>query len=232
MSFVGRERERDLLRHALHAGQGVVLSGRYGVGRTALVRAVADGLGPARHFVFVDFRETPAAVCARIVAALLARGRRRAPVPTTYRDARSLLAARSLRDGSTVLVLDDIGRLTVAKWELLRFLAARTPLRIVAIVESFLPARDVERLRAVLYPSVALELHRLPLEASVRFFAAASARYGLGWSEEHVRLLATSRGGYPLEMAEAVARARECAAPTAAADRDGALGAISMRETR
>ncbi len=209
VTFVGRERERALLRNALDAGQGVVLRGRYGLGRTALVRAVADELGPAWRFVIVDFREPPARVCAQFAAMLLVPPRRRSQTPATYRGMRCWLAKGRRVPGTPVLVLDDIGRLTPAKWRLLRFLSSLPRLRIVAIVEPFFPAREIMRLRVALYPSVELELHRLPLEASMRFFADASARYGLGWSDERVRLLATSRGGYPLEMTETVARARK-----------------------
>jgi len=209
MTFVGRERERALLRKALGAGQGVVLRGEYGIGRTALVRAVAGELGPAWRFAFIDSRGTPASICARLAAALLVPPRRRSQTPATYRGMRSWLAKGRRGPGTHVLVLDDVERLSTAKWEFLRYLAVLPRLRIVAVVESFLPDRDVTRLRAVLYPSIGMELHHLPVEASVKFFSDASERYGLGWSDEHLHLLATSRGGYPLEMAIDVARARD-----------------------
>jgi hypothetical protein len=206
--FVGRERERDLLLRALTCGQGVVLRGNYGYGRTALLRAVADKLAPAWRFVFADFRESSASVCGRLLAAFPARRGRRVVVPMTYREVRSQLAKRAADGRGVVLVLDDVERLTPAKWELLRFLTRLSGLRVVAIIEPFFPERDVTRLRAVLYPSIVLELHRLPHQVSVEFFRQASERYGFGWTDAHVHLLATSRGGYPLEMAEAVARAR------------------------
>ena len=208
MTFVGREAERGRLRAALQAGQGVVVAGRYGIGRTALVREVEAELGAKWRFVFVDFRETPAVVGARIADSILVPPRKRSRGSATYRSIRARLVRDRRLLGIPVVVVDDIGHLTSAKWELLRFLTGAPRLRIVAITESFLPERDVARLRAVLYPSIRLELSHLPLPASLSYFADASDRYALGWDAAHQRLLATSRGGYPLEMALAVAAAR------------------------
>lgn len=208
MTFVGREAERKAVRKALEAGQGVVLRGRFGIGRTALVRRVADDLGPRWRFVFVDSRETPASVCVRLVDALIVPPGKRHVTPGTYRENRTRLSKGRRIPGKPVVVVDDIGHLTYAKWDLLRFLAKLPKLRIVAIVESFLPDCDVTRLRAVLYPSIRLDLAHLPLPASLTFFAEASDRYSLGWGPDHLRLLATSRGGYPLEMSLAIQAAR------------------------
>jgi len=208
VTFIGREAERKAVGKALEAGQGVVLRGRFGIGRTALVRQVADDLGPRWRFVFVDSRETPASVCVRLVDALLVPPRRRPLTPGTYRANRSQLSKGRRVPGKPVVVFDDIGHLTYAKWDFLRFLTKLPQLRLVAIVESFLPECDVTRLRAVLYPSIGLDLAHLSLAASLAFFAEASDRYALGWGPAHLRLLATSRGGYPLEMSLAVAAAR------------------------
>lgn len=209
LTFVGRERERVLLRRALRAGQGIVLRGRYGIGRTELVRTVAGELGSTWLFLFVDSRQTPASICAQLAAKFLVPPRRRSQTPATYRGMRSWLSKGRWMPGTPVLVLDDIERLTTSKWELLRFLNGLPRLRIIAVVESFLSGHDATRLRAVLYPSIGMELHHLRVEESVKFFSDASDLYGLGWSDEHLQLLATSRGGYPLEMAIGVARARE-----------------------
>lgn len=224
MTFVGREAERRAVRKAVEAGQGVVLRGRFGIGRTALVRQVAVDLGSRWRFVFVDFRETPASVCVQVADALLVPPRRRSPTPGTYRANRSRLSKGRRVPGKPVVVLDDIGHLTCAKWDFLRFLTRLPELRIVAIVEAFLPESDVTRLRAVLYPSVGLDLAHLPLPASLSFFAEASDRYSLGWDPAHLRLLATSRGGYPLEMALAVAAARSA--------HDATSGSVPQASTR
>lgn len=89
-------------------------------------------------------------VGARIADSILISPRRRSREPAPYRSVRTRLARDRRVSGIPVVVLDDIGRLTHAKWELLRFLTGTPRLRIVAIVESFLPDRDVTRLRAVL----------------------------------------------------------------------------------
>ncbi len=208
MSLTGREHELATVRRALAEGRSVVVRGPFGIGRTSLLRALAAEAGPGWRFLFVSLGETPKAVCLRVLEGLVAPRRGRAAAPGGYREVRRRISQGRLASGTSVLVLDDIGRLTTAKWELLRFLAAVPALRVVAIAESFLPGPDVTRLRAVLYPSVWVELGHLSLDASVRYFTEASERHGLGWSDEHVRMLATSRGGYPLEMVEAVARAR------------------------
>ena len=109
VTFVGREVERRAVRKALEAGQGVVLRGRFGIGRTALVRQVAVDLGPGWRFVFVDSRETPASVCVQLADALLFPPRRRPPAPGTYRANRSRLSKGRRVAGKPVVVLDDIG---------------------------------------------------------------------------------------------------------------------------
>ena len=206
--FVGRCEEIAAVQHELAAGRNVVLVGRYGIGRTALVRQVAARVGAGRRFVFLDFASTPATMCRSIHEELFpARGRARRAVPRSFRATRSLL----LRDAPAtsrppVLVLDGIARLTAPKLDLMHALAKTGRFGFVAVAEAFLPPRDLLRVRTALFPNVLLRLGPLGRRESEEFFAEASERFGLGWTAQHLRLLASTRHGYPLAMAETVAR--------------------------
>ena len=205
--FVGRHGEIAVVRREIEAGRNVVLVGMYGIGRSSLVRQVAALLGAGRRFVFVDFASTPAAMCRVFHEALFpVRGRRRT-VPRSFRALRSLLV-REAPTGSRppVLVLDGIARLTAPKIDLIQGLAGTGRFRFVAVAEAFLPARDLLRVRTALFPNVLLRLGPLGRRESEEFFVEASRRHGLGWTAQHVRLLASTRHGYPLAMAETVAR--------------------------
>lgn len=206
--FVGRHVEIAAVHRALEGGRNVVLVGKYGIGRTSLVGQVAIRMGAARRFVFVDFATTPAAMCRSIHEGLFpVRDRRRRAVPRSSRTIRSLLV-REVPASSRppVLVLDGIARLTPRKADLIQDLAEGR-FRFIAVAEAFLPQRDLLRVRTALFPNVLLRLGPLGRRESEEFFEEASARHGLGWTALHARLLASTRHGYPLGMAETVARA-------------------------
>jgi hypothetical protein len=209
MDFVGREQEIAQIATALAAGTNVVLSGTFGVGRTSLVHQVAAESRGVWQFVFADFSRPPAAVCRQLVLQLcpLRRSRRWNEEPPYRKARRRLLDAAREAAPSVVFVLDDVARMTPAKWEFVSVLTGAPQLRVVVVVESFLPESDVTRLRACLYPSVRLHLGRLPAPRSHEFFERVSTRIGLGWSRDQIRGLAVRGGGYPLAMVEAAAEA-------------------------
>jgi DNA-binding SARP family transcriptional activator/tetratricopeptide (TPR) repeat protein len=74
LPLVGRERERSRIVAALHAGQGVVVRGPGGIGKSRLLTAVADALQPS---VWVGARpgdeHVPGAVASRLVRAAMER---------------------------------------------------------------------------------------------------------------------------------------------------------------
>jgi hypothetical protein len=209
MDFVGREREIAEIASALQADVNVVLSGKFGMGRTSLVRQVAANCRHRMQFVLSDFSRPPASVC-RQLGSQLARPlwSARRVEELAYRKARrQLLDAARRAKPPAVFVLDNVARMTPAKWDLVRFLSGASRPRIVVVVESFLPEADVERLRAFVYPSICLRLGRLPARRSHEFFERVSGRIGLGWSRDQIRGLAVRGGGYPLAMVEAAAEA-------------------------
>ncbi|HEY6321836.1 MAG TPA: AAA family ATPase, partial [Thermoanaerobaculia bacterium] len=132
LPFVGREQETAALAAALAAGLNVVVEGKYGMGRTALLRQVEAALGRAYRFAFADGDLTPAAICEQWLAALAGAKRRR---PERYLAVRAALLRVPLADPRPhVLVLDNLCRLTPPKADLIRRLASCGRFRLAAIL--------------------------------------------------------------------------------------------------
>ena len=66
MCFVGREKEVRKLTKALEGGRHVIVTGPYGIGRTRMIRQIAETGRRERRFVFVDFSKTPGEVCEKL----------------------------------------------------------------------------------------------------------------------------------------------------------------------
>lgn len=205
---VGREREAARLAAALADGRNVVLSGKYGSGRTALVRHVAETSFGRLRFAFCDLAAPPREAWAALAAALVPE-RRRASASRRggFRTLRARVLGAPLSDGPPpVVVLDDVGRLTPARLDLVRRLSVTDRFRFVAIVERHLPEAERARLLTCLAPVERLRLGPLPLPAVRDFLARASAERGLGWGPERIAAVATGTGGHPLSMRLALER--------------------------
>jgi MoxR-like ATPase len=57
--FVGREKETKLIIKELVRGHNIVIEGKFGIGRTSLVRHVSSVISDQWRFIFVDFSQTP-----------------------------------------------------------------------------------------------------------------------------------------------------------------------------
>lgn len=198
--FVGREKEIRRVTGALSEGRNVILSGRYGMGRTALVQQAGKRLADLMSFIFCDFSLSPSKVCAALAGELFG------SIPRSRRGARflalrgELLRRQPADHREPVLVLEDIARLTHPQADLLRLLAQR--FRLVAVVETFLPAADLLRLKSWLLPAERVTLGPLPQADTRELFAALSVHHGLGWEPQRIASLARASGGYPLRMRE------------------------------
>jgi hypothetical protein len=209
MLFVGRETEVERIEGAVRDGRNVVLLGKYGIGRTALVREIARQ-NTSWRCVFTDFGLAGGVICASILAQLLGRSRHAVAEARTARQLARALAAYvpPRRVTQVVIVLDNVAKVTRPKIELLKMLRASDQLLIVAILERFVPSDALMRMRVALDPALVVRLDALDVETSVRFFAAAVSQFELPWSESDTTLLARTTHGYPLEMVRTVQAAR------------------------
>lgn len=203
MFFVGREQEIAKVEAALAANKNVVLRGKYGIGRTSLIREVGARNTKRWNVIYADFSERGGNVCASILKQLSGR-------PDDSMNARQLARALAAyepkRAKRPVVVLDGIAKLTRPKFNLLRKLRTSSILLFVAVVERFLSDAEVMRLRVALDPAVVVTLDHLDENSSISFFSYHARRLGLPWNESEIELLARAMHGYPLEMAQLIAR--------------------------
>lgn len=212
MHFVGREKEIGQIKKALDEGMNVIVSGKYGMGRTTLIRHIADTTEDRWRFLFVDFSRTPGEVCSDLLGQLFPE-RRSEHRQMSYRSSRFRLTALPLSDRrKQILVLDSIAKLSYQKLDLLRCLTWEKRFQFVSIVERFLPAEDLFRLRVRMNPAILLTLHYLNLSEVAQFYRELSEVHGLGWTEDRIQHLAEVTGGYPLRMKEIALR--ELAVPS------------------
>jgi len=213
IDLVGREQEEARLAAALAAGKNVVVSGKYGSGRTALVRHLAETSAGRFRFAFCDFSAPPRETWAVLAAEVApdrrrkASGRRR---PASSRALRARVLGAPRADGPpTVVVLDDVGRLTPARLDALRRLTVTDRFRFVAIIEGHLPAAEREHLLACLAPLERLPLGPLSQPAVRDFLTRAAVARGLGWTAERVEVVARGTAGNSLAMRLALDRGPE-----------------------
>lgn len=209
MHFIGREPEIARIEKALDGDRNVVLLGKYGIGRTALVREIARR-NVTWRFVFADFGEGSSTISASILSQLSGRSRHALHETASARQLARAVAAYvpPKRVRRVVIVLDNVVKVTRPKLVLLRLLRESQRLAFTAIVEHFATNDDMIRMRVALDPAVVVPLDALDAEASVRFFATAAAEFHLPWSERDVAALARTMHGYPLEMVRVVRAAQ------------------------
>lgn len=206
MHFAGREREIAKIEKSLAQGKNIVVVGKYGVGRTSLVRRIAGLFGDQWRFLFVDFSRTPAEACNELLKKLKPKGSCRTR-HQDYKRARSLvvdLASKQAR--RCVIVLDNIEKLTIQKMGLIRYLEGDKHFLFIAVAERFLPGDDIFQLRTCLYPSVLIMLGNLSAEKTAGFFRYYAGKHQFPWTESEIHMLTLGTGGYPLAMRESVTR--------------------------
>lgn len=206
-SFIGRVRETKKIISSLEKKNNVILTGKYGIGRTSLVRNVVAILEAQWKFVFVDFSKTPGEMTQKIAADLIFSNRRKEDI--SYKKTRSLLNYASFTDMRTpVIVLDNIASITNQKISFLEYLAFGKRFSFIAITESFLSEQSLFRLRSMLFPSDFLRLGYLCRKDMIGLFQNLSKKHKLNWDETHIKKLSSSMNGYPLSIKDLIKR--EC----------------------
>jgi len=208
MSFVGRENETKKIIRTLEKGNNVILMGKYGMGRTTLIKHIANITQDGWRFVFTDFSQTPGNVCQELLKALIPKKRYgKDRKQRRYKSGRFLIANIDGKDKRKHgIVLDNIAKLTRPKLAFIRYLAWEKRFQFIAIAEMFLPEDDLFLLRAELMPADVITLPHLPEKDAREFFRTVSNKRGFEWSEEYIQMLAETTKGYPLGMKETVER--------------------------
>lgn len=211
MNFIGRKREITAVIKSLKQNRNVILTGRYGVGRSSLLKHISRLHTETWQFLFADFSKSVARSCNDMINQLAAGGQKAQQYRyTRLMHAKDILKGRKAAvDLPRVIVLDNIAKISHQKLAFLRDMRLDSDLLFIAITESFLPEADLFRLRATLYPSDLLTLHNFKRTETVAFFKRFSQKKRLGWSEHFIQMLAASAGGYALMMKEIAQREAE-----------------------
>lgn len=206
MLFVGRSKEMQQITGALGRRNNVIIVGKFGIGRTRLVRHIAEHNVRRWRFIFVDFSRTPGQLCSDILQELLTEKQYRHTYRSQrYKEKRNKIVTFKRNDArEVVFVLDNIARITPQKVTFIRHLSWEGRFLFIAIVERFLGDDDLFLLRSVLMPEHVINLGRISRKASIQFFQLASERNGFQWGADRIRMMAETTGGYPLSMKEKI----------------------------
>lgn len=203
--FVGREKELARIQSELEAGHNLVLSGPFGIGRTALLRHFARTHRADWRFVFLDGEQTPGRMCERLLdiwAPDRPRPLRRRTEPWTVE--RRILPDRLAKEPRSVaVVLDDLGKATAPKQEFLRWLQELGRVRIVLVTERFLGEEVELHLRGLIYPAPKIALGPLPEGPARTFFEGWARHHGLAWDAGAIHGLVRATRGFPAGMWQA-----------------------------
>ncbi len=191
------------------AGKNLVLTGAFGIGRTAVLRHLAWELKETWGVTFIDGAGTPGRMRQDLFFALFPKERealrQRLVSPAAQRRA---IAGQALPDRrSWLVVLDNIAKATHQRIDFVRWLRSQGRFQVVAVTERFLPEEALLRLRTALAPAPLLTLDRLEPATAGAFFQAWSELHGLDWGPQQVRGLVQATRGYPLGMRDTAAAA-------------------------
>ena len=204
MIFVGRKHEKEKIHKTLLHGKSVIITGKFGIGRTSLVQEIANEMSRRRRFLFVDFSQTPGKMSESLMKELgLSRRFRKTGMKMGYKSMRYRVATSSCRaTDKPVIVFDNIARLTRAKNVFLRRLIEEQHFQFIAVCENFLPEDDLIVLKTQLLPMEMVSINYLPPEDVRRWLYLYSEKHRLDWSEAYIHDLTELIGGYPLGISE------------------------------
>ena len=206
MYFVGRSRETNLVIKALERGENVIVSGRFGMGRTSLLQHVVETARDRWRFVFIDFSKTPGDICRHLIRELFpGYAARQGDTCIKYKPSRFEILNRPLEDRrQPVLVLDNIEKLSRQKLALLQLLTYEKRFLFVAITASFMPQSHYQQLKVALLAACRITLGHMSPSSTKEFFAHFSVKYNFNWTDDHIKNLSRRTMGYPLSMKEIV----------------------------
>jgi len=213
MHFIGREREMAGIRRALTGRRNLVVTRKFGIGRTSLIKQFARLNDEQWRFLFADFSQPPAKVCHDLLSQLKPKSHdlsRRRIRSLGYTRTKSLIISLASKDNRQyVVALDNVEKLTPQRLSLIRDLTREGVFIFIAIAEPFLPEEVFFQLRVCLYPSTLLRLRNLSSEQTARFFRYLGTKNHFPWTESDIHVLSLAAKGYPLAMREFVTRALE-----------------------
>ncbi len=211
MIFVGRKNETSHIMRELQQGNNIVLGGKYGIGRTSLIKEIASLLQDGWQFIFVDFSQTPGKMSKKLMKELhILKINKQTGKQFGYKSMRYRIAnVKSPKREKTIIVFDNIAKLTPQKIIFLRHLILEKHFQFVAITENFLPANDLMLLKAQLFPVDTVSLGHLKDEDVISFIGLHSEKYHLNWSIDYICSLAALTGGYPLGIIEMIKNKRK-----------------------
>ena len=207
--FIGRQREIRQCIDSLSSGRNLILSGKFGIGRTSLVRHVARITNEKWKFLFADFSENPNQVCRKLEKQLNRSISYNKPTLKGYKSRRrKIISLVSADPVSHILVLDNIAKLTAQKLNLIRYFVSDNSFFTIAITESFLAADELFALRMALLPADQMTLRRLRMSESIEMIRTYLENNRLAWGDEQLRTAAIITRGYPLGMVEFISKSR------------------------
>jgi AAA+ ATPase superfamily predicted ATPase len=211
MHFVGRKREISKIIKTIERGANVIIQGKYGIGRTSLIRHVARIKKDVWHFMFVDFSDSSGKMCRKLLRELLPEKKLTQDriftrfKPQNFKTSLFLIANDSFKDRRKhIIVLDNVAKTTRQKLTFIRNLAWTKRFQFVAIIEPFLPAKELLLFRAELIPADVIHLSYLQIKEACEFFKIVARKNSFDWSEKYIRMLAKTSNGYPLGMMELI----------------------------
>ena len=201
--FIGREKETKQLIASLSLDRNVILSGKFGIGRTSLVRHVTRIMQEKWKFLFTDFSRTPDQVC-RELESQLKKGMiyKKQAIPVRYKTIRRRIAAASKEPMRHVLVLDNIAKLTAQKLTLISYWIAEGSFLFVAVTETFVAESELLALRMALLPVDRMNMKRMQMKDSMEMIRAYAEVQNLSWTDQQMKATALITRGYPLGIVE------------------------------
>ena len=166
------------------------------VGRTRELRSLEQDLHAGRNVVIVGAFGSGRTTLVRQLASALPETRF---LFWDRAESRRVIRA-AISDTPTVLVVDDMARVTAVRVHFFRELLRARRCQFIVIVERSMQRDELARLRATLNAARLMCLGPLGPRTTERYFRLAAAAHRLDWNPHETRGIAHSTHGHPLTM--------------------------------